>query len=51
MFHLRYAQWFTAGLVLLALLLVTATFPIVARRGIARGLVLALAGWPFWRRS
>ena len=51
MFHLCYAQWITAGLVLLALLLVAATFAIVARRGIARVLVLALAGWLFWRRS
>jgi hypothetical protein len=43
-FHLRYARWFTAGLVLLALLLVTATFAVVARRGLPRVLVLALGG-------
>jgi hypothetical protein len=49
-FHLRYARWFTAGFVLLALLLATATFAVVARRGLARVLVLALGavavlGW------
>jgi hypothetical protein len=49
-FHLRYAKWFTAGAVLVAIALVTAAFAVVARRGLLRGLVLlvgfaALAGW------
>ena len=49
-FHLRYIRWFTAGLVLLAVLLVTAAFAVVARRGVLRVLVLVLGaiaalGW------
>jgi hypothetical protein len=49
-FHLRYARWFTAGAVLVAVALVTAAFAVVARRGLLRGLVLvvgaiAMAGW------
>src|SRR3954463_13858675 len=49
-FHLRYARWFTAGAVLVAIALVTAAFTVVARRGLLRGFVLllgfaALAGW------
>jgi hypothetical protein len=49
-FHLRYARWFTAGAILLAIALVTAAFAVVARRGLLRGFVLvvglvAIAGW------
>ncbi len=49
-FHLRYARWFTAGAVLVAIALVTAAFAVVARRGLVRGFVLvvgvvAMAGW------
>jgi hypothetical protein len=49
-FHLRYARWFTIGAVTLAILLVTAAFAAVARRGLLRGAVLvvggvALVGW------
>jgi hypothetical protein len=49
-FHLRYARWFTAGAVLLAIALVVAAFAVVARRGLLRGFVLvvgviAMAGW------
>lgn len=48
-FHLRHARWFTSGLVLAAILLVTAAFAIVVR-GLGRALVLALGaiavlGW------
>jgi hypothetical protein len=48
-FHLRYARWLTSGLVLLAILLLTAAFA-VAVRGLGRVLVLALGavaalGW------
>jgi hypothetical protein len=49
-FHLRYARWFTSGLVLLALLLLTAAAAFVARRGLVRVVVvvvgaLAMLGW------
>jgi hypothetical protein len=49
-FHLRYARWFTAGLVLAALLLLTAALAVIARRGLLRVLVLvgggiAIVGW------
>jgi hypothetical protein len=49
-FHLRYAKWFTAGAVFVAIALVAAAFTVVARRGLLRGFVLvvgfaALAGW------
>lgn len=49
-FHLRHARWFTAGLVLLAVLLVTAALAVAVPRGLVRtatltiGLVAAL-GW------
>lgn len=49
-FHLRYARWFTSGLVALALVLVTVALAVVARRGLLRGTVLlvglvAVLGW------
>jgi len=49
-FHLRNARWFTAGAVLLAIVLVTVAFAVVVRRGLLRGLVLvvgtvAAVGW------
>jgi hypothetical protein len=49
-FHLRYARWFTAGLVGLALVLLTAAFAVVTRRGLLRGLALLVGffvvlGW------
>jgi hypothetical protein len=49
-FHLRYARWFTAGLVLATLLLLTAALAVIARRGLLRVLVLvgggiAIVGW------
>jgi hypothetical protein len=43
-FHLRHARWFTAGLVLLALLLGTAALAVAVRRGALRVLVLVLGG-------
>jgi hypothetical protein len=48
-FHLRNARWFSLGLVMLAIVLVTATFA-VPLRGFLRGFVVALgvvavAGW------
>ncbi|MHA6626949.1 hypothetical protein ACU61A_16060 [Pseudonocardia sichuanensis] len=43
-FHLRHIRWFTAGLVLLAVLLVTAAFAVVARRGVLRVFVLVVGG-------
>lgn len=43
-FHLRHARWFTAGLVLLVVLLVAAAFAVVARRGLLRGFVLVVGG-------
>ena len=43
-FHLRYARWFTAGLVLLTLLLLTAALAVIARRGLLRVLVLVFGG-------
>jgi hypothetical protein len=43
-FHLRYARWYTSGAVLVAVLLVTAAFAVVARRGLLRGLVLVVGG-------
>lgn len=49
-FHLRYARWFTAGLVALALVLAVAALAVFARRGVLRGTVLLLGlavvlGW------
>lgn len=49
-FHLRHARWFTSGAVLLAIVLVTVAFAVVARRGLLRGIVLvvgsvAVVGW------
>lgn len=49
-FHLRHARWFTAGLVLLGIVLVTATLAVLVGRGVLRWLVLivgamAVAGW------
>jgi hypothetical protein len=49
-FHLRYARWFTAGLVLATLLLLTAALAVIARRGLLRVLALvgggiAIVGW------
>lgn len=49
-FHLRHARWFTSGAVLLAIVLVTVAFAVVARRGLLRGLVVvigavAAVGW------
>jgi hypothetical protein len=43
-FHLRYARWFTAGLVLAALLLLTAALAVIARRGLLRVLALVVGG-------
>ncbi len=49
-FHLRHARWFTAGLVGLLLVLLTALLAVIARRGLLRGAVVlvgvvALLGW------
>ena len=49
-FHLRHARWFTAGLVALVLVLLTALLAVIARRGLLRGLVVlvgvvAVLGW------
>ncbi len=49
-FHLRHARWFTAGSVLLAVVLLTAAFAVVARRGVLRVFVVvvgsvAALGW------
>jgi hypothetical protein len=49
-FHLRYARWFTGGLVLATLVLLTAALAVIARRGLLRVLVLvgggiAIVGW------
>ncbi len=43
-FHLRHIRWFTASAVLLAVLLVTATFAVLAPRGVLRLIVLILGG-------
>lgn len=43
-FHLRHAQWFTAGTVLLAIVLATATLTVAVKLYIARVLVLVLGG-------
>ena len=43
-FHLRHIRWFTAGLVLLAVLLVTAAFAVVVPRGVLRVFVLVVGG-------
>lgn len=43
-FHLRHARWFTAALVLLTLLLVTAAFVVLTRRGPLRILSLVIGG-------
>ncbi|WP_214405659.1 hypothetical protein [Pseudonocardia lacus] len=49
-FHLRHARWYTSGAVLVAIVLVTVAFAVVARRGLLRGLVavvggVAVVGW------
>jgi hypothetical protein len=49
-FHLRYARWFTAGLVLAALVLLTAAVAVLAPRGVLRVLAvvvggIAIVGW------
>ncbi len=49
-FHLRYARWFTSGLVVLALVLLVAALAVIVRRGLLRGTVLvvgliAILGW------
>lgn len=49
-FHLRHIRWFTASAVLLAVLLVTAAFAVLAPRGVVRLVVLCLGavatlGW------
>jgi hypothetical protein len=43
-FHLRHARWFTAGLVLLGILLLTAALAVAVGRGILRVLVLIVGG-------
>jgi hypothetical protein len=43
-FHLRHARWYTVGAVLLAIVLVTAAFAAVVRRGLLRGFVLVVGG-------
>jgi hypothetical protein len=43
-FHLRHIRWFTASAVLLAIVLVTAAFAVVAPRGVVRLIVLSLGG-------
>ena len=43
-FHLRYARWFTSGLVLLGILLLTWTLAVAVGRGILRALVLMVGG-------
>lgn len=43
-FHLRHARWFTAGLVLVVLLLLTGAFAVLVRRGVPRVLVLVVGG-------
>lgn len=43
-FHLRHIRWFTASAVLLAVLLVTAAFTVLAPRGVLRVIVLTLGG-------
>jgi hypothetical protein len=43
-FHLRYARWFTSGLILLTLLLLTAALAVLARRGLLRATMLAIGG-------
>jgi hypothetical protein len=43
-FHLRHIRWFTASAVLLAVLLVTAAFAVLAPRGVVRLVVLGLGG-------
>jgi hypothetical protein len=43
-FHLRYIRWFTASAVLLAVLLVTAMFAVLAPRGVLRLIVLVIGG-------
>lgn len=43
-FHLRHARWFTAGLVLLTLLLLTAAVAMLVRRGLLLVLALVIGG-------
>jgi hypothetical protein len=43
-FHLRHIRWFTASAVLLAVLLVTATFAVLVPRGVLRLIVVVLGG-------
>lgn len=43
-FHLRYARWFTAGLVLVGIVLLTATLAVAVGRGVLRWLVVIVGG-------
>lgn len=43
-FHLRHIRWFTAGLVLLVLVLITATLTVAVPRGLLRAFVLVAGG-------
>jgi hypothetical protein len=43
-FHLRHIRWFTASAVLLAVLLATAAFSVLAPRGVLRLIVLTIGG-------
>jgi hypothetical protein len=43
-FHLRYARWFTAALVLVAIVLLTVTLAVAVGRGVLRWLVLIVGG-------
>lgn len=43
-FHLRFARWYTAGLVLMVLILVTATLTVLVGRGLLRALLLVVGG-------
>jgi hypothetical protein len=43
-FHLRHIRWLTAGAVLLAVVLVTATLAVLVPRGVLRVLVVVLGG-------
>lgn len=49
-FHLRHIAWFTAGLVALGILLLTALFAVLVPRGVARFLVviLGIVALGFW---
>ena len=43
-FHLRYARWFTAALVLVGIVLLTVTLAVAVGRGLLRWLVLVVGG-------